>query len=97
MKMHPSHLPIHRRPAARLAVATAATLLFSLPLSSFADRDDDRFEHDSKLDMPGASKTFISAMNDRGQLAGTYVNASGQHAFVTRATRYCGFDGGWDR
>ncbi len=46
----------------------------------------------SFVDIPGASVSAVTAMNDRGSMVGFYQDASGQHAFLLKDSRLTTLD-----
>jgi probable HAF family extracellular repeat protein len=46
----------------------------------------------TQLDVPGATDTIASGINDAGQVVGTFINSTGEHGFLDTGGSFTQFD-----
>ena len=64
----------------RFVTTVTCIVLCSVPFQARADSYTF-----TAIDVPGANSTFASGINDRGQIVGSYIDATGGHGFLEKA------------
>jgi uncharacterized membrane protein len=68
---------------------TGILLMSTLAIVPASQAGPPRF---SKIDYPGATKTFVYGINPAGEIVGAYDDATGEHGFLLRNGAFTSFD-----